>query len=351
MEPFEMETYELKRSLLPVAVLVGVLLFVVGGLIDYLMIPTYFQLSLVLRSCAIGGALALLSVTRKRQLSPAGLDRFLLLILYGGALVLAILVRVSGGYKSIYMEGLVELVLFWGVIFPWKPREYAIHLLAVWGVYLLPSLVLDRPFGTESDVFFFKNLEYLIFSGICLTAIAVNYSLRRQEYLQRTRLDRITRTDELTQTLNYRGFWRDLQECVEMGRASNYRFSLLLIDLDNFKVFNDMRGHLMGDTLLRDTGAILKNSVRSSDMVYRQGGDEFAIILPYSDAAVTHEVVRRISDNFYYHMARRGVIGQVGLSIGIAEFPTDGTTAEELFKQADLNLFQQKTSKKMCANP
>lgn len=346
MGGYEFETYELKKSRFPLALAVVYLLFLSGTLVDYLVISEQFHLSVLLRLGFVAVTLVLLVLTLRRRPSPVWFDKAPVVILYGAALVMAVLIRISGGYRSIHLEGLIELALLWGILFPWKPRQYLPHLAVIWGLYLFPCLLLDRPFTAGPRLFLCKNLEYLIFAGICLIAIVLNESLRYKEYLQRSKLSRTIRTDALTQALNYRGFWTDLQNCIELARAQNHSLALILMDLDNFKAYNDTRGHLVGDALLRDTALILKESVRSSDMVYRQGGDEFAIILPQADLAVAQEVVRRIEDRFSHHLVSRGALDQVGLSIGIAEYPTNGHDAEQLYWHADHHLFEIKKNKK-----
>jgi diguanylate cyclase (GGDEF)-like protein/PAS domain S-box-containing protein len=147
--------------------------------------------------------------------------------------------------------------------------------------------------------------------------------------------------DSLTALANHGAFQRDLGEAV--GDPSGAPFAILLMDLDAFKVFNDTRGHPAGDTLLREIGAAMAGTIRATDRAYRYGGDEFAVILRGADRGRALEVADRI---------RAGVAGlfvpsdtpRVGVSVGIACFPTDGRTSDELLVAADRALYLVKPS-------
>lgn len=150
--------------------------------------------------------------------------------------------------------------------------------------------------------------------------------------------------DGLTGLYNHRYFQEQLR--YELSRARRYRraLSLLILDLDYFKHFNDQFGHRQGDLLLQDIARFLQASVREADTVARYGGDEFAIILPETKHDEALAFARRLRESF----EARGFGGtlatgkHITLSIGLEVFPSDARTAEELIELADQALYRAK---------
>jgi diguanylate cyclase (GGDEF)-like protein len=141
--------------------------------------------------------------------------------------------------------------------------------------------------------------------------------------------------DALTGLRNHGAFQRELLDAIEGGPN---QFAVLMLDLDAFKAFNDSRGHPAGDALLVDIAAAMEASTRDTDRLYRYGGDEFAAILPGADRLVAHEVADRIRRAV---AERSSSIGgpPIAISAGIACFPFDGTTKDELVAVADRALY------------
>jgi len=148
------------------------------------------------------------------------------------------------------------------------------------------------------------------------------------------------RIDELTDLLNR----RSLNELMttEINRHSRYGgvFSLIILDLDNFKDFNDNYGHPAGDKLLKEIGSILKVTIRSTDQAFRYGGDEFAVLLPNTpiDAAT------QVADRIRRQVATKAKAGHITItvSLGLANWPADGVAAEEIVAAADNALYRAK---------
>ncbi|MFC1993196.1 diguanylate cyclase [Chloroflexota bacterium] len=149
-----------------------------------------------------------------------------------------------------------------------------------------------------------------------------------------------TRIDELTGLLNRRSL--DEMLTSEIGRHSRYGgiFSLIILDLDSFKAFNDSYGHLAGDKLLKQTGSIMKSAIRGADQAFRHGGDEFAILLPQTNTDDAYQVAERVRKLVSSEM-KTGHI-PVTASIGLASWPADGIGLNEIITTADTALYHAK---------
>ena len=149
-----------------------------------------------------------------------------------------------------------------------------------------------------------------------------------------------SRVDDLTGLFNRRYFEEQIKD--DIARCSRYggMFSLLMLDLDNFKAYNDIYGHPSGDKLLNQIGRIIRDSIRSADRPFRYGGDEFIVVLPETkdeDACVVAERVRKqVVD------AMEAKQAGVTCSIGLASYPSDGVLPDELVTAADTALYHAK---------
>jgi diguanylate cyclase (GGDEF)-like protein/putative nucleotidyltransferase with HDIG domain len=147
-------------------------------------------------------------------------------------------------------------------------------------------------------------------------------------------------TDELTGLFNHRYFHERLDE--EISRCSRFGdiFSLLFLDMDLFKAYNDIYGHLAGDDMLKQIGQYIKSSIRGIDMAFRYGGDEFTVILPQASLEDSCKVAERIRKRIEVDMDSKGA--PLTCSLGIASWPTDGVMREEIVQAADASLYYAK---------
>lgn len=161
-----------------------------------------------------------------------------------------------------------------------------------------------------------------------------------------TRLAQLAVTDGLTGLYNHRHFHERLSLEVERSQRSGLPLSLLMLDVDHFKQFNDTFGHPAGDEVLRQLARVLADARRANDVVARYGGEEFAVILvdtpKFTAAKVAERVRERIHTHDFSEAAPRA--GKLSASIGVATFPDDGADAETLVRTADTALYAAKRS-------
>ena len=148
------------------------------------------------------------------------------------------------------------------------------------------------------------------------------------------------RTDYLTKTANKRSF--ETQAQVELERAQRYHrpFSIAYVDVDKFKFINDRYGHSTGDTLLRVMAQTIQSKIRSTDLVARVGGDEFALLLPETQSDPAQIVVRRLQ-KFLPDAAQKNE-WPVSFSFGVATYLHPPESVEEMIKKADSLMYAAK---------
>ncbi len=158
--------------------------------------------------------------------------------------------------------------------------------------------------------------------------------------------------DYLTNIYNKGAVMRRLREEIARASRQNLILSVLFIDIDDFKRFNDTHGHLMGDKLLADFADILKRLSRKSDIVGRYGGEEFIIITPGNDKKGGMSLAVKLQNTVSHHrfLGKEGDVTELFFSAGISSFPEDGKTPEELIEKADKAMYMAKQEGKRKIN-
>lgn len=155
-------------------------------------------------------------------------------------------------------------------------------------------------------------------------------------------LERLSRTDPLTNLQNLRAFREALEGAVSFARRNESALSLLMLDLDHFKRVNDRFGHPVGDDLLRQVASTIRLGRRLEDVVARVGGEEFAVLLPGLRLEEAEVVAQRIlADMRALHFAPQGTVVPTTISIGVAELAAH-ESGHELLKRADDALYSAK---------
>lgn len=211
----------------------------------------------------------------------------------------------------------------------------------LWVQSLCPT---GRPLGLlvitpGQDEFQINSKREFVSTIVNILGMSLNNA---QEYHQ---LKELTLMDGLTGVLNQKGFREFIEREFQKAKRYNKHFSLVMIDLDNFKQINDYYGHLAGDFILQEFSRCMKKSLRKTDIVARYGGDEFAIILPETLEDHTQRLVRRLCvtlDNHTYKWKAHEI--KLTFSYGLAcdkEF-TRLDSVDELISAADYRLYQTK---------
>jgi diguanylate cyclase (GGDEF)-like protein len=153
----------------------------------------------------------------------------------------------------------------------------------------------------------------------------------------------LSETDELTRILNRRGFAIIADRLFGQAVRYDRPISLLLIDCDNLKPVNDTLGHKSGDALLIALVKAVQTQLRHTDILARQGGDEFLVLLPETPAGGAHDAAEKVRTAVEsVALALDGKLVRTTVSIGAASYPADGSTLDLLLAQADRNMYQAK---------
>lgn len=182
----------------------------------------------------------------------------------------------------------------------------------------------------------------LIFATIVFIAmLIVKYVIKSKDFEQQYKL---ATTDGLTGLYNHRYFQEQMSAALEHAKRYEREFSLIIIDIDYFKKFNDNFGHQCGDRVLRAVAQTLKKNVRATDIVCRYGGEEMSIILPNigrEDAIFTAQKLCKLVAEQEVR-TNNDKTTNVTISLGVATYPKDAQTTQELIKAADERLYHAK---------
>jgi diguanylate cyclase (GGDEF)-like protein len=192
------------------------------------------------------------------------------------------------------------------------------------------SELLHRPVSLKTAL-----VDVLASAGWFRVPVLIEY-----DELKKLRLNAVT--DALTGLYNRRLFNEAFEKELNRARRYGLPLALVILDLHRFKEVNDRHGHPRGDEVLRSAAATLKSALRTSDSAFRIGGDEFALLLPQTDAAQALALSRRVETVFVEMLQPLQLSVSVSMDHGVATFPLDGEQADQLIRVADERLYRLK---------
>ena len=190
---------------------------------------------------------------------------------------------------------------------------------------------------SHPSVYFWNILLHTIFFVIITYLVAELHRSRREEHLA-------ARTDFVSGAVNRRYFNEMLQTEIERIRRYPHPITVVYIDIDNFKLVNDLFGHKIGDDVLRCIAGDLKSQLRSTDTIARVGGDEFALLLPSAHPREAQVVLSKVRAHLHEEMRRRNF--PVTFSMGVVTCLTPPNSAEQVINMADELMYEVKNSTK-----
>ncbi len=181
---------------------------------------------------------------------------------------------------------------------------------------------------------------------LCSFASYASIALERSMYYSLIgHLKELSITDSLTGLFNKRYFEERFFEELQRSERHNLSFSLAMLDIDDFKLFNDTEGHLSGDEILKNIANITKESTRVIDIIARFGGEEFAIIMPQTEKDEAFFVAERIRKSVREQLSHTWKYfprEHITITLGVATFPSDGRDVKNLIRNADKALYKGK---------
>ncbi len=218
-----------------------------------------------------------------------------------------------------------------------------IGMLLYFIVFILDSVFLlhDYLFMYKDSYNYSVSFVFLLLTVFWVTIVGI-ISYRQEKYRKETQ--RLAITDELTDVYNKRYFYITVESELKNSSSAN-SLGLILIDVDNFTMYNDLYGHNCGDKILRSTAALLKNVIGENETLFRFEGDEFAILAKERDINSLEQFAKNIHDTYenlkeeYYD---ENLAKKLTISIGVSIYPSISSNKEELISHANTALYQAK---------
>jgi len=228
--------------------------------------------------------------------------------------------------------------------------RYIENLSGIRSELAVPMIVQDRVVGAV-DIQSSVPARFSSESEKTIVALANHAATAVENAMLHTRILSLARKDKLTGLGNLRFFEEKLEEEFVRTNRSNFPFSLIMMDIDDFKNYNDSWGHPMGNTLLKTVVKAMSSAIREVDVLIRYGGEEFVCILPFTGEQEASEIAERIrkrvvESSYVIPHSEQQPLGQVSISLGVSTYLTDVGDRNLLLKYADQRMYMAKRAGK-----
>ncbi|MBI3314413.1 MAG: GGDEF domain-containing protein [Candidatus Omnitrophica bacterium] len=200
-----------------------------------------------------------------------------------------------------------------------------------------------------------KKLGFLVTQGVPqkdrekFAILAHQFALAYRRIKLYKDIETLAITDGLSALSTRRYFLERFDEEIKRAQAHKIKMSFLMLDVDHFKMINDRHGHLTGDAVLKEIGAIIKENIREIDIAGRYGGEEFCVVLPETDLEGARVVAERIRKAAEARVIKAyDAVLSITISIGVSTYPSDGKLPEEIIDKADWSLYRAKSQGRNC---
>lgn len=266
-------------------------------------------------------------------------------------LICTIIIISTGKEESPYKFLYIFIIIISSIQFG---RNYAIYVSIVCSILVCGVDVASIYFGSgfnepaKEVLTGYFQIDIVIVSAFLVTSwiLGMYVNIEKEHSYE---LQILANVDELTGLYNHRYFQESLEDIMELADENKTSVSLLFMDIDYFKNYNDMNGHQAGDVLLKEIGTILKSSIRENDVVARYGGEEFAVILPDTneeDAVKVGERIRMSIEQTYFYGQESQPNKNMTISIGVSSYPLRANNKHQFINTADDALYRAKSLNK-----
>lgn len=268
-------------------------------------------------------------------------------LLVCGTMIIFLAFGISATFKNMgnsqHISAYVYIMMVIGVsgLVCLKPLTNVILLLSTYAIFLVPVSIMIKD----------SAIQYLIIANTAamnLFSITLNmfiFKLKYDSFIDKQdllgkneMLTVLTSLDHMTKLYNHDCIKLHLKECINLAKSNSYKLTIAMLDIDDFKKVNDTYGHLVGDEVLKIFATVLKESVRSYDIVGRFGGEEFIIIFKRTGVEEVSEIISRIRKRLQKVIPIHNI--RLQFSCGISEFKDE--TVDELIESADKKLYYVK---------